>query len=348
MQKFIAIIILVGISGGVCYLLSQYEVKRVGEQIIISRQGQQANLSATQPVEASAAAALSAVVSSVDASLPPRDPNQKALCIASFNLEGFNSRKLAGMYIAKQLTTLLAGFDIVAVQDIRETHVGALRELVDAINASGRHFDFAVSPEVGSGSIDRFNAFLFNKATIELDRFKVFAVADTGGTMRCRPLVASFRARAPQASDAFTFMLVNVNVDYDQAASGLNLLDDVYRAVRARNPKEDDVILLGNFETDPKHPGPLAMIPNLGWAIDGIVSTVRGDRLADNLVFDRQATSEFTGRADVVDVVRSLNITSAEAARISGHLPVWAEFSVFEGGQTGHIAEKKTPETLVK
>ena len=341
MQKFIAIIMLVGISGGACYLLSNYEVRRIDGQIIISRQGQQANLPAAQPAEAPATAR------AADASLPPRDPNQKALRIASFNLEGFNSRKLSRLYIAGHLTTLLAGFDIMAIQDIRETHVGSLRELVDAINADGRHFDFAVSSEVGRGSIDRFNAFLFNKATVELDRFKVFAVADTGGTMRCRPLVALFRARTPRASDAFTFMLVNVNVDFDRATSGLGILDDVYRAVRATNPKEDDVILLGNFETDRKHPGPLAMIPNAGWAIDGIVSTVRGDRLADNLIFDRHATSEFTGRADVVDVVRSLNITSTEASRISGHLPVWAEFSVFEGGQTGHFAEK-TAETLIK
>ena len=342
MRKLIAIIMLVGISAGACYLLSKYEVRRIDGQIIISRQGQQANLQANRPAEAPEAR------QAADASLPPRDPNQKALRIASFNLEGFNSHKLSGLYIAEQLTTLLAGFDIVAIQDIRETHVGSLRELVDAINADGRYFDFVVSPEVGRGSIDRFNAFLFNKATVELNRFKVFTVADTGGIMRCRPLVALFRARLPRASDAFTFILVNVNVDFDRATSGVELLDDAYRAVRATNPKEDDVILLGNFETDGKRPGPLAMIPNVGWAIDAMVSTVRGDRLADNLVFDREATSEFTGRADVVDVVRSLNITSAEAARISGHLPVWAEFSVFEGGQAGHIAEKKTAETLIK
>ena len=63
--------------------------------------------------------------------------------------------------------------------------------------------------------------------------------------------------------------------------------------------------------------------------------------MADNLFFDRRATTEFTGRADVVDVVRSLNITSEEAALMSSHLPVWAEFSVFEGGQAGYIATGK-------
>ena len=349
MWKLIAIVMLVGVSGGVCYLLSNYEIKRLDGQIIISRRDQQSNLMAYR-------AALPAVDAGVaDDSLPPRNPNQKALRIASFNLQGLNSRKLSGMHTAERLARLLEGFDVVALQDIRATHVGSLRELVDTINGNGPnrtrsnrtggHFDFAVSPEVGRGSIDCFNAFLFDKSTIELDRFKLCAVADPSGSMRCRPLVGIFRARAPQVSDAFTFILVNVHVDSDRAAAELNLLDDVYRAVRAANPKEDDVILLGNFETDSRRPGQLARIPNVGWALDSTVSTVRGDRLADNLIFDRHATSEFTGRANVVDVVRALNITSSEALEISGHLPVWAEFSVFEGGQAGHIA-KKTDETV--
>ena len=344
MRKLIAIIVLVGISGGVCYLLSAYEIKRVDGQIVIRRQGQQAGAKTGE-------ASLPAVAASIDDSLPPRNPNQKSLRIASFNLEGFGACKLSAMHTAARLARLLEGFDIVAVQDIRSAHVGPLRELIDTINARvdarvdtrtnvGGHFDFAVAPEIGRSAVDNFNAFIFDRSTIELDRFKLCSVVDPSGSMRCLPLVGIFRARSPQAHEAFTFILVNVHVDYDRDTAELNLMDDVYRAVRAANPKEDDVILLGNFETDRRRPGGLARIPNAGWALESTVSTVRGDRLADNLVFDRHATSEFTGRANVVDVVRALNITSIEAMELSGHLPVWAEFSVFEGGQAGNIAEK--------
>lgn len=343
MRKLIAIVVLVGISGGICYLLSTYEIKRVDGQIVIRRQGQCADVNTSE-------ASLSAVAASIDDSLPPRNPNQKSLRIASFNLEGFGARKLSVMHTAVRLARLLEGFDVVAVQDIRSAHLGPLRELVDTINGratAGGHFDFAVGPEIGRGSVDNFNAFIFDRSTIELDRFKLCSVADPSGSMRCLPLVGIFRARSPQVSEAFTFILVNVHVDYDRDTAELNLLDDVYRAVRAANPKEDDVILLGNFETDRRRPGGLARIPNVGWALESTVSTVRGDRLADNLVFDRHATSEFTGRANVVDVVRALNITSIEAMELSGHLPVWAEFSVFEGGQAGNIAEK-TSETVTK
>lgn len=345
MRKLITIVVLVGVSGGLCYLLSTYEIKRVDGQIIISRPNQPANVNAVR-------VAPPAIVAGAVDDLPPRNSNQKALRIASFNLDGLDSRKLSGMHMAERLARLLEGFDVVALQDIRATHVGLLRELVDTINARGAngmggHFDFAVSPEVGRGSINCFNAFIFDKSSIELDRFKLCAVTDTSGAMRCRPLVGMFRARSPQVSDAFTFILVNVHVDYDRITDELNILDDVYRAVRVANPREDDVILLGNFETDRRRPGQLSRIPNVGWAIDSTVSTVRGDRLADNLIFDRHATSEFTGRANVVDVVRALNITSSEAMDISGHLPVWAEFSVYEGGQAGHIAEKPG-ETVAK
>lgn len=339
---------LAGLSGGLCYALAKYDIKRIDGRIIISRHGQQANLKADgSAAEASAASCYSGTDAIEDASLPPRDPSRKILRIASFNLDGFNSRKLAMPLIAERLTAIIAGFDVIAVQDVRESHVGSLHELLEVVNARGRHFDFAVAPEVGRGSVTRYNAFIFNRATVEIDRFKICEVTDTAGLMRCRPLVGVFRARGPQTCDAFTFVLVNVNVDYDRVSAGLDILDDVYRAVRAANPREDDILLLGNFEVDLNQAAPPAFSPGATWALDGIVSTVRGDRLADNLAFDRLATAEFTGRADVIDVVRGLNVTTEEALRISSHLPVWAEFSAYEGGPAGHFANKKA-ETQLK
>ena len=60
--------------------------------------------------------------------------------------------------------------------------------------------------------------------------------------------------------------------------------------------------------------------------------------MADNLLFDRLATVEFTGRADVVDLMRELNLSMQDALEISEHLPVWAQFSIYEGGYPARVA----------
>ena len=84
----------------------------------------------------------------------------------------------------------------------------------------------------------------------------------------------------------------------------------------------------------------LLMLSILLAAISGTPTTTRGTRLADNIVFDRRATSEYTYRSGVVDLMRQFTLTLREAAEVSEHLPVWAEFSVYEGGQAGQVAAK--------
>ena len=58
----------------------------------------------------------------------------------------------------------------------------------------------------------------------------------------------------------------------------------------------------------------------------------------DNIVFHSQATREFIGRGGVDDFLREHNLSMEEALEVSDHLPVWAEFSVYEGGEPGRVA----------
>ena len=173
---------------------------------------------------------------------------------------------------------------------------------------------------------------------MEIDRGTVHLVGDPAGRFRHKPLVAAFRARGPAEAEAFTFTLIDVQVDPARAAAELDLLAAVYRAVRDDGRNEDDIILLGDLEADPEHLGQLGRVPDLVAAVSNIPTTTRGGRLADNILFDRLATVEFTGRAGVFDLMRECDVSLAAALEISEHLPVWAEFSVYEGGQPGHVA----------
>ena len=270
---------------------------------------------------------------------PPVPAQHNSIRVATMNLGPLDQNKLGKRYVAGRLVELIRQFDVVAVQDVRARNQGLLVEFVEQINAGGRYYDFAVLPSVGRDPVEQYAAFLFDRATVQIDRSTVYPVQDPAGRFRREPLVASFRARGPGPTEAFTFTLINVHTDPAQATAELDLLDDVFRAVRDDGRGEDDVILLGDLAADDRHLGQLGEVANITWAISGIPSTTRGTRLVDNVLFDRRATCEFTGRSGVVDLMRQFDLSMREAVEVSDHLPVWAEFSVYEGGQAGHVPD---------
>ncbi len=277
-------------------------------------------------------------------SQPPAKPLRPAIRIATFNLARLDEKKLANHRVSDILVGVIPQFDVVAVQNIRARNHGVLVRLLERINTEGRHYDFAVCGDLRSDAVEQYSAFLFDKASIEIDRSTVQWVEDSGDRFRYRPLVALFRVRGPDPAEAFTFKLVNVHTDPIQATAEQDLLDDVFRAARDSEPGEDDIILLGDFGSPNGHLGLATGVLDLTPTITGTPTTIRGIRPVDNILFDRRATAEFTGRARVLDLMRAYDLTMRGALEVSDHMPIWAEFSTLEGGQTGRVAQE-TPQT---
>ncbi len=152
------------------------------------------------------------------------------------------------------------------------------------------------------------------------------------------PLVASFRVRGPPPEQAFTFTLIDMHTEPDEAAAEIASLAPVYRAVRNDGRGEDDILLLGDFNADEKKFGPFRQMPNMAWAISGLATNTRGNKTYDNIIFDRAATVEYSGRSGVFDIMREFNLTLNQALEVSDHFPIWAEFSAYEGGFANHTA----------
>lgn len=332
MSRWIGVGLVVAAVVGGAYLALNYRVEvhrgQEGELryvMIVPRQDGATPLPADQPAD-----------------LPP-SAVRPAIRIATLSLGRLSHSSLADPRVGDVLLSIITRFDVLAVQDVRAKNKGVLVQLVEQINADGRHYDFAVSPRVEQDAATQYSAFLFDKATTQIDRSTVQLVEDPAARFRHRPLVALFRVRGPAAAESFTFKLINVHTDPDRAAVELDLLDDVYRVVRDDGSREDDVILLGQLGTGDERWGQLGQVLDLTGAISGIPTTLRGTRPLDNILFDRRATVEFTGRAEVLDVMREYDLTLRGASRVLDHLPVWAEFSSYEGNRPGHIASRSRP-----
>ena len=329
MRKFLYLVFLVAAVGGGWYVYSHYEIHGLKNLVLRPRAGK---------------ARTDGLAGFVD---PDPDPlpseHRGTIRIATFQLGALDERKVVNPTVASGLAQIARQFDLLAIQDVQARNQGVLMAFVEAINAGGRQYDFVTAPAVGREPVRQYSAFVFDRATIEVDRATVATVVDPGRKFRRPPLVASFRARGPDPSEAFTFTLINVHTDAEQAADELDALADVFRAVRDDGRGEDDILLAGNLGADENHLGRLGKVPHITPAVAAGSASIGGVRLTDNLLFDRQATVEFTGRSGVVDLVREGLLSPRDAAELSDHLPVWAEFSVYEGGRAGPVAARPVP-----
>ncbi len=277
-----------------------------------------------------------------DATPKPAVAARPTLRLASFHLGRFDESKLANPRVANVLVRLFPQFDLVAVQGVRGKNRGVLIRLVEQINAaSGRTYEFITCPTQLRDGLEHYGAFIYDRASVEVDPATVGFVEDRLGRFRVKPLIGWFRARGPAPAEAFTFWLMNVENDPEpaQTAVELDLLAEAYRAIRDKTPAEDDVILLGDLESDDKHLGRLDSLLGVAPLISGVPTTTRGTQLLDNILLDRRATSECTGRVEVVDMMRAFpeaQLTMAETLEVSEHLPVWAEFSAYEDNRAVH------------
>jgi hypothetical protein len=267
----------------------------------------------------------------------PADQLRPTIRMATFQLGHFDEAKLSNQRVADVLVHLFPRFELVAVQGIRGKNQGVLLRLVDQINAaSGRSYDFATDPTQQRDGLEHYSAFVFDRQRIEVDRSTVHFVEDPLGRLRIKPLAGAFRVRGPKPAEAFTFTLINVETDPDHTTAELDVLADVYRAVRDDGRNEDDIILMGDLQSDDQHLGRLGKLLGVTALLSNMPTTTRGAHQLDNILLDRRATCEFTGRVEVLDVMREFELTMPDALEVSEHLPLWAEFSVYEGGQPGH------------
>ncbi len=255
--------------------------------------------------------------------------------IGSFNAQVLGRSKSDKVVVMEIMARIVRQFDVLAIQEISAEDNNVLARLIERINSTGRRYDYVAGRALGRSDQKEQYAFFFDRESVEIDRNQLYTVEDPDQLLHRPPLVGFFRVRGPAAEEAFTFTLVNLRMDSAAAERERGFLDDVFRLVRDDGRKEDDVILLGDFQADDQQLGPLGEIPGMTVAISGTPTNTDQTRQLDNLIFDSTTTREFTGRSGTLNLMRQYNLSLQEALEVSDHLPVWAEFSIRENGEQG-------------
>ncbi|MBX7074109.1 MAG: endonuclease/exonuclease/phosphatase family protein [Pirellulales bacterium] len=329
-------LLIAALVGGGGYFLQKYEIKGLDQVVIRPRgaSGVETTGASWTPFGGAASGSGGA-----DAT-PPPPTDAETIRVASFNIQVFGTSKLKKQAVMQTLADIVRRFDVVAIQEVRSTDDNVLPMFVDLINSTGRRYDFAIGPRLGRTNSKEQYAFVFDTARIEIDRGSIYTVADPDDLLHREPLVAAFRARGPSPEQAFTFTLVNIHTDPDEVRQEMNVLDDVLQAVRNDGRGEDDVILLGDLNTDDAHLYEVGQISSLMCALSQTPTNTRGNRMYDNIIFDRWLTTEFDGRSGVLTMQSEYHLSMEQALEVSDHQPIWAQFSVYEGGRRLPLAAR--------
>lgn len=262
-----------------------------------------------------------------------QQPNRESIRIATFNIQAFGQKKAGNQIVMERLTNICSNFDVIAIQEIRSVDQSLLPNFVAHLNSNGAQYKFVVSPRLGRTTYKEQSAFIYDSARIQLDNSFAYTINDPDDVLHREPYVGWFRALGPRPDQAFTFTLANLHMDSKRPDLELAYLTELHRIIRKDGRGEDDVILLGDFNAGDRGLEGASEKTGLTWVVSNTPTNTRNTSQYDNIVFDSKATDEYLFRSGVFDFMKQLNLTLEDALAISDHMPVWAEFSIYEGGQ---------------
>jgi endonuclease/exonuclease/phosphatase family metal-dependent hydrolase len=216
-------------------------------------------------------------------------------------------------------------YDLIALQELRDEKV--LRRIVDILKDIGYSYHYEISPAVGNKVKERY-AFLYRPDKVSVKQ-KGQLYADPHNEFIREPFYASFQ------SNNFDFTLITIHLLYgeneQQRRPELNHLAKVYDIIQQENPKEQDIIVLGDFNFPPQDIGwePMKLKPAMTYLIKPpVTTTITDTSLYDNFWFQQNYVREYTGKSGVIKFDENMfhNDDRLASRTVSDHRPIWAQF----------------------
>jgi deoxyribonuclease-1-like protein len=273
--------------------------------------------------------------------------NQENITVGTFNIQVLGVKKMSDPVVVDALVKIIRYFDVLAIQELRSVDQSIIPELVQRLNDAGNEgsygYNYMVGPRQGRTNSTEQYVFIFDENRVAFAGEAFMVPDDQDDRFHREPMVARFRCLTPPGRIPFTFSLINIHTDPDEARQEVDALADALSYVRKVHSHEDDILVLGDLNADPDHFYRFGEIPNLQALIPAKVPTMlRGQNCNDNIVLDRIATTEFLNKAGVFDFRSELGLSQELAEKVSDHLPVYAIFSIYESHSSDIAGRQST------
>ena len=260
---------------------------------------------------------------------PITPPVGDTIKIAGFNIQIFGQTKREKEQVMNILAQTVREFDVVLVQEIRDSSETTAPIFLEAINAlEGPEYAFIRSERLGRTTSKEAYAYFYNTETVEYLADTAFVFDDSDDVFEREPYVASF------ISGEFDFTLIGIHTKPDDAYNEIGNLTNVFDYVEGQG-SERDIIALGDFNADGSYfdedseDNPLRDSEYI-WVVSNDVDTMT----KTDWTYDRMVMTDYTYSSEYIqdsievyyyDVVYGLNQTLTES--VSDHYPIYAEFS---------------------
>ncbi len=262
-------------------------------------------------------------------SLSDAEGQDETVNIGAFNIQVFGVTKASKPEVMEVLAQIIRSYDVVAVQEIRDSSQTALPQLVETVNSEGANYEYVVSERLGRTTSKEQYAYVYDSSRLRLvGEPHTYPEPEGTDPFHRQPYIAGFEL----PGENFSFVLLTVHTDPDEAEEEINSLDEAVEYARTAYPGEDDFILMGDLNADGSYydedaPGDLSG-DDYYWLINNSLDTTTKatDYTYDRIIVSEGAESQFTGNVGVFRYDLTYNLTYDETIAVSDHYPVYAEF----------------------
>ncbi|NXL67561.1 DNAS1 protein, partial [Chordeiles acutipennis] len=256
------------------------------------------------------------------------------LKISAFNIRVFGDRKVSNQTVADIIVSILSGYDITVVQEVRDADLSAVKKLMDQLNSVSPHpYSFLDSIPLGRNSYKEQYVFIYRSDLVSvLGSYYYDDGCEPCGTdtFSREPFIVKFSSPTTQVEE---FVMVPLHAEPRSAAEEIDALYDVYMDV-VNKWATNNILLLGDFNagcsyvTSEQWPSiRLRSLDACEWLIpDSADTTVSPttDCAYDRIVACGTALRQDIkpGSATVNDFQATFHLQNKDALAISDHYPV--------------------------
>ncbi|NWX52176.1 DNAS1 protein, partial [Steatornis caripensis] len=256
------------------------------------------------------------------------------LKISAFNIRAFGDSKMSNQTVADIIVSILLGYDITVVQEVRDTDLSAVKKLMDQLNSASPHpYSFLDSIPLGRNSYKEQYLFIYRSDLVSvLESYYYDDGCEPCGTdtFSREPFIVKFSSPTTYVEE---FVMVPLHAEPSSAADEIDALYDVYTDV-VNKWATNNIFLLGDFNADCSYvtsaQWPSIRLRSLDaceWLIpdsaDTTVATTT-DCAYDRIVACGTALRQSIepGSATVNNFQATYHLQSKDAMAVSDHFPV--------------------------
>uniref|UniRef100_A0A8C2U0R0 Deoxyribonuclease n=1 Tax=Coturnix japonica TaxID=93934 RepID=A0A8C2U0R0_COTJA len=170
-------------------------------------------------------------------------PATATLRIGAFNIQSFGDSKMSDESVAGVIINILRRYDVVLVQEVRDSDLSAVTELLEQLNSvSSSPYDYEISGPLGRDNYKEMYLFLYRTDVVSV--VDTYQYEDPQDVFSREPF-----ADVLLPTEAEEFVMVPLHSAPHDAVAEIDALYDVYLAV-VNKWGTDNIVFLGDFNAD--------------------------------------------------------------------------------------------------